>query len=85
MAAPGLSLAAESGDCSVAALLGLLTEHRLGPASASNCCTRDTCGIFLNPGLETVSPAYTDRLSLTVPQGSPLFSFLNFYFLFLFF
>ena len=34
------------------------------------------------PGVATVPPAYTDRLSLTVPQGSPLFSFLNFYFLF---
>ena len=28
------------------------------------------------PGVETVPPAYTDRLSLTVPQGSPLFSSL---------
>ena len=34
------------------------------------------------PGVATVPPASTDRLSLTVPQGSPLFSFLNFTFFF---
>ena len=52
MAAPGLSLAAESGDGSVVAGFGLLTGHRLRPASVRNCCTRDTCGIFLNQGLK---------------------------------
>ena len=89
IAAHGLSLVAGSRGYSAAvmhrltAVGSLVAEHwALGEASvvaAHRLSCSEACGIFLEPGIEPMSPALPGRFLTTRPPGKPLIFLLFFW------